>query len=338
MTSHEFEKLLAKYSRGQCTPAEEDFITQWYNAIDSESRNDLPVEVTARMREGAWERLNARVTARRGRPRFRAVYGVAAVVTALVVAGVSAFFLFGDGDAGGLATDALFVTPVGWLVRGNDCSEPCAVLLADGSEVTLQPGSTIRFPEHFAADKREIQLTGEAFFDVHRDTLRPFLVYANEVVTRVLGTSFTITAYTGAKEVTVAVRTGKVSVYKQAAGVDKAEAAVILVPNQQVVYNRINHRVLKALVREPQLVLDKPTLFATEYDETPVVKILEELEMNYGIDISFDDAALDGCMLTTSMADEGLYERIRIICEAIGARYALEGTSIVITSEGCTEK
>lgn len=337
MTSHEFEKLLEKYSRGQCTPAEEDFITQWYNAIDRESRNDLPDDFTARIREGAWVRLNARVARRRGRG-FRAVYRVAAVVMALVVVGVCAFFLFADGDTGGLAADTSFVAPAGWLVRGNDCPEPCAVLLADGSEVMLQPGSTIRFPEHFAADKREIQLTGEAFFDVRRDTLRPFLVYANEVVTRVLGTSFTITAYTGAKEVTVAVRTGKVSVYKQASGVDSADAAVILVPNQRAVYNRMNHRVLKALVREPQLVLDKPTLFATEYDETPVVKILEELEMNYGIDIAFDEGTLNGCMLTTSMSDEGLYERIRIICEAIGARYALEGTSIVITSEGCTDK
>ncbi len=88
------------------------------------------------------------------------------------------------------------------------------VALADGSVVSLEPGSTLRYPEHFGT-QREVYLTGEAFFNVFRDEKHPFLVYAEDVVTRVLGTSFRVKAYGQGKEVRVAVTSGKVSVFKK---------------------------------------------------------------------------------------------------------------------------
>jgi hypothetical protein len=60
-----------------------------------------------------------------------------------------------------------------------------------------------------------------------------------------------------------------------------------------------------------------------QYDGTPVDKIFMVLEENYGIDIVFDEKVLSACSLTTSMAEEGLYERIEIICQAIGAEYEI---------------
>jgi len=337
MSSHEFEKLLDRYSRGECTPEEEAFVTNWYNAIDTDSRKDLPEELEAVMQAKAWTRLKDRVHRNNDIPRFNTFFKVAAAVALLAVAGMTVFFTWRGYGPAQVAERAMPTVSAAWVVQGSACITPCPVTLPDGSRIVLQPGSELRYPETFAADKREVYLTGEAFFDVRRDTLRPFLVYANEVTTRVLGTSFTIKAYTGAKEITVAVKTGRVSVYKQpdAARNQAVAEEVILAPNQQAVYNRDQQHVSKALVSNPHIVLEKPTLFAMEYDGTPVVKILQVLEENYGIDIVFDEKALEGCALTTSMADEGLYERIKIICEAIGARYEIQGTTIVIESDGC---
>ena len=57
------------------------------------------------------------------------------------------------------------------------------------------------------------------------------------------------------------------------------------------------------------------------------IKFLKVLEENYGIDILYDEQALSTCSLTTSMSEEGLYERIEIICQAIGAQYEIRMTT-----------
>ena len=72
-----------------------------------------------------------------------------------------------------------------------------------------------------------------------------------------------------------------------------------------------------------------------EYDGASAATLFDVLEENYGITIIYDKQALSNCILTTSLAEEGIYERIKIICEAIGAHYEIEGTSIVIHSSGC---
>jgi hypothetical protein len=72
-----------------------------------------------------------------------------------------------------------------------------------------------------------------------------------------------------------------------------------------------------------------------QYDSTSVIKLFQVLERNYGVPINYDEDILSGCILTTSMTDEGLYQRIEIICKAIGAEYTLTESSIEIQSKGC---
>ena len=122
-------------------------------------------------------------------------------------------------------------------------------------------------------------LTGEAFFDVTKDKNRPFIISASaDVTVKVLGTSFNVMAYEGAKEISVAVKTGKVSVLQnQKTNCESTRYIdeVILTPNQEVIYNTTQEHFSKNLLHEPQIILEKPTLFETQYDGAPVVKILE---------------------------------------------------------------
>src|SRR5690606_4264732 len=63
------------------------------------------------------------------------------------------------------------------------------IRLGDGTQVRLNSGSSLKYPESFIGDKREVELTGEAFFEVSPDS-RPFVIRSGEVMTTVLGTSF----------------------------------------------------------------------------------------------------------------------------------------------------
>jgi ferric-dicitrate binding protein FerR (iron transport regulator) len=61
--------------------------------------------------------------------------------------------------------------------------------------VQLNPNSTISYPEHFGQKTRTVYLKGEAFFNIKRNPAKPFVVHTGDLVTEVLGTSFTIKSY-----------------------------------------------------------------------------------------------------------------------------------------------
>ncbi|MFZ6011074.1 MAG: FecR family protein, partial [Bacteroidota bacterium] len=216
-----------------------------------------------------------------------------------------------------------------WKEIKNTSLQQQIVTLPDGSRVTLKQHSQIKFPAAFEADHREVFLEGEAFFEVTKDNKRPFMVYAQEIVTRVLGTSFTVKAL--GEKVTVAVKTGKVSVYRKTG----APQQVVLTPNQQAVYGKSAEQVSHTLVQTPEIILPPAEVTKMHFEEAPVSEIFNALEIAYGVDIVYDEAKLAGCSLTTSLLDEPLYTRLNIICKAIGATYAVNDIQVVVESDGC---
>lgn len=83
--------------------------------------------------------------------------------------------------------------------------------LHDGSKVILNSGSSLRYVKNFEVDKRILYLTGEAFFEVMKDSIRPFSVITGDVVTTALGTSFNISAYKN-EDLNISLLTGKVTI------------------------------------------------------------------------------------------------------------------------------
>jgi transmembrane sensor len=140
------------------------------------------------------------------------------------------------------------------LEKVNPSNQPLTIVLSDGSAITLEKASRISYPKTFSGDFREVYLSGEAFFEVAHNPKQPFLVYANETVTKVLGTSFRIRAFESDQEVKVAVKTGKVSVYAKTTfkkeNLQKGNEfkGVLLIPNQEVVFDRATESLQKGLV------------------------------------------------------------------------------------------
>jgi ferric-dicitrate binding protein FerR (iron transport regulator) len=218
----------------------------------------------------------------------------------------------------------------------NTGTETQKIGFSDGSFVLVHPNSEVRYPEAFAGAVRAVHLSGEAFFEVAKDAEHPFIVYANEVTTKVLGTSFSIRAYKGQKEIVVAVKTGRVSVLSPGTPSKTIESEVILTPNQQVTYNRTEGRVTKHLVENPDIIVPIPSRELLYRDE-PVTHVFEALEKMYGVDIRFDETALSGCTITTEMTDEKLFERMDVICHVLGGHYTVEDAVIVVDAKGCSK-
>src|SRR5690606_33977284 len=80
------------------------------------------------------------------------------------------------------------------IQKGTAPGEKLQVILPDGTRVWLNSVSELEFPEHFGSKERSVSLSGEAFFEVAKDSIRPFRVVANGTVTTALGTSFNVEA------------------------------------------------------------------------------------------------------------------------------------------------
>jgi hypothetical protein len=234
--------------------------------------------------------------------------------------------------------EVLAVSPNPFTTSVNNGLATKTIVLADGSTIVLEPGSEVRYAKDFQND-REVFLTGEAFFTVTKDPSHPFMVYANEVTTKVLGTSFRIKANREEKEIVVAVKTGKVSVFAKT-GTNKFQQTdtqeITLTPNQQAIYKRSEHVVVKKVVEKPEVIAQRATI-SNNYFNARVILILKALSESYGVDIQYDKEALANCTLTSDIIEsEGLYDQLDIICSALGGTYTLENdASIVIEANGC---
>lgn len=218
------------------------------------------------------------------------------------------------------------LTPAGQQEECNTSSARRNITLPDGSVVTLEPGSRICYSRDFA--RRNVQLDGEAFFNVVRMPERPFQVYTGQVTTRVLGTSFSVRSASG--DVVVKVVTGKVSV----AAPEAAGEHIVLLPNQMGVYRKATERLSKTLVEQPLLLHTSPDV-SFHFQDTPVSEVFTRLQQSYGVPILYDSEALARCTVTAPLGNESLYEKLDLICRVLRASYEVVDAQIVITSRGC---
>jgi len=221
------------------------------------------------------------------------------------------------------------------LDRVNQTDRSQTVYLVDGTRIILQPGSGIRHAAFLQKDKREVYLQGNAFFDVAKDAHRPFYVYSGDLVVRVLGTSFKVATDKESGDITVLVTTGKVAVTRKTSPLRQP---LILTTNQVAWYKGHTRDLVQLNARKKDLAPDPiPTAPAISFnfDETPVIEIFQTLENAYGIPFHYDKATFSNCVLTTSMSDESLEDKIRIICEAIGASYELKEDGVYLEGKPC---
>ena len=227
----------------------------------------------------------------------------------------------------------------------NDSAEPISISLTDGSRISLQPGSRISYAGAFeSGSKREVYLSGEAFFEVAKDPDKPFFVYANELVTKVLGTSFNVRAYQNAEDVTVDVRTGRVSVsVAEKIGAPRQVSprereGILLLPNQQGVLARKDIRLIKTLVKEPILLsetIPNQPKYSFVFEATSAPEVFKTLARAYGLDIVFDEEQFANCQFTADLTDVPPYEKLDIVCRSIEANYRILDAQIIVDGKGC---
>lgn len=354
-----FSLLLRLYLEGNITVSEQDeffdlLVTQEFDQLTEKKiaedllRNQdasmagLPPHISQEIMRNIFsaEKMATRVIP--PRKSYRILYRMVAAAAVLIA--VSAYFLFIR-----KSTEQSFASsiPGSSIINQNNTNQVKLVVLADGSRVTLQPKSALYYPSSFSDSSREVYLKGRAFFQVTRNPKRPFLVYTQRIVTRVLGTSFFINTEAANGNEEVSVRTGKVQVSENSKVLEDAvpSSSIIVTPNQKAVYEPEKRLLEATLVEKPQpvpretspksgsAVLQAPPHLV--YEQEKLESIFHQLEGIYGIEIIIENPAISNCSFTGDLSEEDLFLKLKSICLATRSSYEINGTRILIRGKGC---
>ncbi len=198
------------------------------------------------------------------------------------------------------------------------------ILLSDGTTVHLNSLSKIKFPVKFSNQNREIFLEGEAYFEVAKESNRPFIVNSGDLQVKVLGTSFNISSYTDENLFQTTLVEGAVKI--SGSGIEEQ----VLSPNEQFSYNKISREATKEIVDVSYYTLWKDGIF--KFKDIRLEKLMKIVQRLYNVEVVFMEREIQdyqyGCNINRY---EELDPILRII-EANGKlKVKIEGRKIIIS-------
>ena len=196
----------------------------------------------------------------------------------------------------------------------------CHILLDDGTEVWLNADSKLKYPIAFSGESREVILSGEAYFDVKKDT-RPFVVSLESGDITVLGTSFGVSAYPGYPNYTTLVR-GSVRF------TSLRQEQVVLTPGEQAVVD-ISGNLEKRNVDVEEFVGWKDGVFI--FKDKTLAEIMQILERWYGVNVIFQDESLKELEYTGSLERyDSINTFLQLLEKLKEIRYEIKKNTIVL--------
>lgn len=334
--------LLEKYLSGACTEAEKEIVEAWYASLQGEPRylDHLPDAEQDEIRYEAFGNIRRELNFREEEPvqtslwralPWRLVTGIAASI-AIVLGVYLAVNLRTVPQPRITAKTDTKTTPLPITVFENTGMQIVRHELPDGSIVTMHPNAVIEYRAGFANDKRFVAFSGEGFFNVKKDKTRPFNIKSGDMVIRVLGTSFNVKAVKNQKKFQVDVVTGSVQVTAQGESFDKQE--VILKPQQQALFELDSKRLIsKTLPAQAKKEIYEPLTIV--FEETPLNKVIEQLEKRFNVSISLANPGLAKCGLTANFESQTFSNILEILCTSLEVTYTISDNNITINGEPC---
>lgn len=262
--------------------------------------------------ENSWKLLEKQLFARRNRRLFWMRMASAAAVVLLCM-------------AGWLTYDAWRPAP---MLMVSTLAETRTVVLPDQTKVTLNRYSTLSYPERFKEKRRKVHLQGEAYFEVAKDAKHPFIVKAEAVRVKVLGTHFNVEAYPGDAEVRTTLLEGSVAV-----SLKGENQRLVLAPNESAIYNKEKGTLVQEAApgAKNEILWRKGIIL---FDQLPLHEIARQLSNAFQTDIRIDDPQLQNYRMTATFdTNEDLTQILDLLKNAGNFNYKKENNTITLTTK-----
>jgi len=208
--------------------------------------------------------------------------------------------------------------------------EKATVMLSDGSRITLNSDSYLRYPASFSEGVRNVFLEGEAFFEIDQEHDRPFVVNTEELDVRVTGTVFNISAYPDDQTVSATLVSGKVHVMPKELKMKRGKA-VELKPNQRLVYKKLDHTMDREMVNTE--IFTSWTRGEYIFQNETLGTILNTIERWYDIQVLVNAPGIEEHRLSGRFRDdEPLHQVFEVIKLTTPIQYTLKDKVVVISN------
>ena len=202
-----------------------------------------------------------------------------------------------------------------------DKGDKATIELPDGTNVVLNSASQLSYLNNFGENGRRVQLNGEAYFKVAHDEKCAFIVQVGDLEVKVLGTSFNVSAYEDAKDVTVVLLEGKVGVYAQ-------KTSHIMKPGDKIEYNKATHKITATQVHPSDYIeWTKGNIY---FEKESLENIMKTLSRIYDVEIRFDSNKLPNEYFTGTIPGGGIQNALNILMLTSPFYYEMDGSVIVL--------
>ena len=194
--------------------------------------------------------------------------------------------------------------------------------LPDGSQVWLNHGSKLKYPQSFGEDSRKVYLSGEAYFDVTENSDTPFIVNTSGINVRVTGTEFNVTAYSNENSIGISLEKGSVELYKEKDNNKKQKKIYSMNPGEHAAYYPDSHEmnIIKGKNEIYTAWREGKIIFRNE----PLPNIAKKLERRYNVDIILKNKKLKEYTFTATFLDETLRQILKLLSKAVPLEYTIK--------------
>jgi transmembrane sensor len=326
MSSSDIAALLERYLTGHVSPEERERVENWLqnHELDQAAWKKLPQQDKEQLVANIFTQIRATIHTEDEKviriPPFRQLWLRISVAAALLIAVALAYTLWRDRQS---------IQPAMLTALQVPAHQKRQLTLPDGSMVWINEGSELQYPQAFGSGRREVYLSGEAYFDIRQDASRPFTIHTGKVSTTVLGTAFNIREDHTLHTVVVTVTMGSVKVSGSKGNFG------ILTSNQQISIDQHSEAAVLRHVDASQTIAWKEDDLS--FDNITLAEAATKLEQRFHRKIGFSNSKISSCRFTgTASSREGLNEILKVICAFNNATYQTKADgSILIDGPGC---
>ncbi len=276
---------------------------------------------------------------------IRAIFKYSAAAVFILAVSVAAYFLVKKNDPAQVAGKA--TNEIKWQSKETPRGTKTAITLEDGTVVTMNSESNLRFPESFSGTTREVFLTGEAYFKVTHNEKLPFIIHTSKMNIKVLGTEFNVKSYPEDSTSETTLIRGLIEVTLK----DRPSDKIILRPKEKLIIsnetseNDVSKITTVSPSREAQLVVSNlhyisPTdsaVVETSWMDNKLVfrdvsflKLATDMERWYGFQIEFTSDQVKDYHFTGIFEKETIDQALKALRLTEKFNYKIEGNHITI--------
>ena len=316
--------LINKFLNNQTTHEENDFLKAYDDSFDKESAPELSENQTGKLESEIFQKITSRIQNEREEKIIRQIQFKTLLMAASIVLALGIGWLSYTQWNSILNT----ISPVEYTELQVPSGKLSKITLADGTQVTLNAGSTLKYPNKFRGALREVRLEGEGFFDVTKRTDQPFVVRTEKLHIQVLGTSFNIRSYKEDTRMEVSVVTGKVAVDSNEKG-----QSLLLTPQQKASYTVATGKLEKGECDSTDEIAWQSGIL--NFRNNSMKEVARVLERKFDIEIQLD-AKMENCNVYAQIGNEPVDLTLKALTRLMDAKLKKVNDTYHITGAGCT--